>query len=74
MDPDLARFDTVWAAAGTANAVFPMAPATLRVLANATVTQIAVQPDEPRRPDPPRPTEPPEEPTEQQAAGAPSGA
>lgn len=42
MDPDLARYETVWAAAGTPNAVFPMAPNTLRVLANAVVTAIAV--------------------------------
>ncbi len=40
MDPDLARYETVWAAAGTANAVFPLAPNTLRVLANAVVTAI----------------------------------
>jgi prolyl-tRNA editing enzyme YbaK/EbsC (Cys-tRNA(Pro) deacylase) len=58
MDPDLGRFETVWAAAGTANAVFPLTPATLRVLSNAVVTQIAVRPESP----------------EQQAAGAPSGA
>ena len=41
MDPDLGRFETVWAAAGTPNAVFEVAPATLRALANATVTPIA---------------------------------
>jgi prolyl-tRNA editing enzyme YbaK/EbsC (Cys-tRNA(Pro) deacylase) len=45
MDPDLGRYEVVWAAAGTANAVFPVAPATLRVLANATVTPIAVERD-----------------------------
>ena len=72
MDPDLGRYETVWAAAGTANAVFPLTPATLRVLSDAVVTQIAVRPDEPRLPDEPR-QNPPEEPTEQQAAGAPSG-
>jgi prolyl-tRNA editing enzyme YbaK/EbsC (Cys-tRNA(Pro) deacylase) len=44
MDPDLGRYETVWAAAGTANAVFAVAPATLRVLANAIVTPIAAQP------------------------------
>jgi prolyl-tRNA editing enzyme YbaK/EbsC (Cys-tRNA(Pro) deacylase) len=43
MDPDLTRFEVVWAAAGTANAVFPVAPATLRVLTNAIVTQIAAE-------------------------------
>ena len=47
MDPDLGRFEKVWAAAGTANAVFPVAPGTLRVLANAVVTQIAAQPQSP---------------------------
>ena len=40
MDPDLGRFRTVWAAAGTDNAVFPVPPATLRTLANATVAPI----------------------------------
>jgi Cys-tRNA(Pro) deacylase len=41
MDPDLGRHDVVWAAAGKSNAVFPVSPATLRVLANAVVTPIA---------------------------------
>lgn len=41
MDPDLTRYETVWAAAGTANAVFPVAPSTLRILTGAVVTQIA---------------------------------
>ncbi len=41
MDPDLAHFETVWAAAGTPNAVFPLAPSTLRLLSNATVTPIS---------------------------------
>jgi prolyl-tRNA editing enzyme YbaK/EbsC (Cys-tRNA(Pro) deacylase) len=41
MDPDLGRYATIWAAAGTANAVFPVAPNTLRILANAVVTPIA---------------------------------
>jgi prolyl-tRNA editing enzyme YbaK/EbsC (Cys-tRNA(Pro) deacylase) len=41
MDPDLGRFETVWAAAGTANAVFAVTPNTLRVLANAIVTPIS---------------------------------
>jgi prolyl-tRNA editing enzyme YbaK/EbsC (Cys-tRNA(Pro) deacylase) len=40
MDPDLGRFQVVWAAAGTASAVFPVPPATLRILANATVAPI----------------------------------
>lgn len=40
MDPDLGRFPIVWAAAGLSTAVFPVPPATLRVLANATVAPI----------------------------------
>lgn len=40
MDPDLGRFPVVWAAAGTATAVFPAPPATLRSLSNATVAPI----------------------------------
>lgn len=40
MDPDLGRFATVWAAAGSPTAVFPVPPATLRTLANATVAPI----------------------------------
>jgi prolyl-tRNA editing enzyme YbaK/EbsC (Cys-tRNA(Pro) deacylase) len=40
MDPDLGRFQTVWAAAGSPTAVFPVPPATLRTLANATVAPI----------------------------------
>jgi prolyl-tRNA editing enzyme YbaK/EbsC (Cys-tRNA(Pro) deacylase) len=40
MDPDLGRFPVVWAAAGTPFAVFPVPPATLRILANATVAPI----------------------------------
>lgn len=41
MDPDLGRFPVVWAAAGTPTAVFPVSPATLRTLANATVAPLA---------------------------------
>lgn len=41
MDPDLGRYPVVWAAAGTATAVFPVPPATLRTLANAIVAPIA---------------------------------
>jgi prolyl-tRNA editing enzyme YbaK/EbsC (Cys-tRNA(Pro) deacylase) len=40
MDPDLGRFQTVWAAAGTPTAVFPVPPATLRMLSNAHVAPI----------------------------------
>lgn len=41
MDPDLGRFETVWAAAGLPTVVFPVAPGTLRMLADATVAPIA---------------------------------
>lgn len=44
MDPDLGRFQVVWAAAGTATAVFPVAPGALRSLANATVAPVAEEP------------------------------
>jgi hypothetical protein len=40
MDPDLGRYPKVWAAAGLATAVFAVPPATLRMLANATVAPI----------------------------------
>ena len=46
MDPDLGRYETVWAAAGLSTAVFEVPPATLRSLANATVAPIS----EDRRP------------------------
>ena len=41
MDPDLGRYPIVWAAAGTPTAVFPVSPATLRTLSNATVAPIS---------------------------------
>ncbi len=41
MDPDLGRYQVVWAAAGTSTAVFPVPPATLRTLSNAVVAPIA---------------------------------
>ncbi|HUP82749.1 MAG TPA: YbaK/EbsC family protein [Candidatus Limnocylindria bacterium] len=44
MDPDLGRFETVWAAAGTANAVFAVTPTALRILTNALVTPISAAP------------------------------
>ena len=44
MDPDLGRYATVWAAAGLPNAVFPVAPAILRMLADAHVAPIAEEP------------------------------
>ncbi len=59
MDPDLGRYDVVWAAAGTSTAVFPLAPATLRMLSNAVVTPIAAGSSPP---------------ISEQAAGASSGA
>jgi prolyl-tRNA editing enzyme YbaK/EbsC (Cys-tRNA(Pro) deacylase) len=46
MDPELGRFETVWAAAGLPTAVFPVAPANLRMLADAHVAPIAEVPVE----------------------------
>jgi len=49
MDPDLGRFEVVWAAAGLPTVVFPISPATLRMLADAHVAPIAeVRAMEPR--------------------------
>ena len=44
MDPDLGRYETVWAAAGLPTAVFPVSPGTLRMLADAHVAPIAEEP------------------------------
>ncbi len=44
MDPDLGLYSTVWAAAGLPTAVFPVAPAILRMLADAHVAPIAEEP------------------------------
>ncbi len=44
MDPDLGRYPVVWAAAGTPTAVFPVPPASLRLLANAIVAPITEEP------------------------------
>jgi prolyl-tRNA editing enzyme YbaK/EbsC (Cys-tRNA(Pro) deacylase) len=41
MDPDLGRYAVVWAAAGIDRAVFPIAPAALRDLTDATVAPVA---------------------------------
>ena len=41
MDPDLGRYPEVWAAAGHDRSVFPVSPAALRALTNATVAEIA---------------------------------
>jgi prolyl-tRNA editing enzyme YbaK/EbsC (Cys-tRNA(Pro) deacylase) len=49
MDPDLGRYPVVWAAAGLSTAVFPVPPATLLVLSNATVFPITEQPSEDRQ-------------------------
>jgi prolyl-tRNA editing enzyme YbaK/EbsC (Cys-tRNA(Pro) deacylase) len=46
MDPELGRYTTVWAAAGLPTAVFPIAPAILRMLADAHVAPIAEVPVE----------------------------
>jgi hypothetical protein len=51
MDPDLGRFETVWASAGTQNSVFEVPPATLRMLANAIVAPIAMDAPGERRSD-----------------------
>jgi prolyl-tRNA editing enzyme YbaK/EbsC (Cys-tRNA(Pro) deacylase) len=40
MDPDLLAFDEVWAAAGTPDAVFPIAPEALRQAAGAEVVDL----------------------------------
>lgn len=44
MDPDLGRYEIVWAAAGLPTVVFPVSPATLRMLADAHVAPIAEEP------------------------------
>ncbi|HLJ73991.1 MAG TPA: YbaK/EbsC family protein [Thermoanaerobaculia bacterium] len=40
IDEDLLRFDRIWAAAGTPNAVFELTPADLRRLTGGTVTNV----------------------------------
>jgi prolyl-tRNA editing enzyme YbaK/EbsC (Cys-tRNA(Pro) deacylase) len=47
MDPDLGRFTTVWAAAGLPTVVFPISPASLRLLADAQVAPIAEEQEPP---------------------------
>jgi prolyl-tRNA editing enzyme YbaK/EbsC (Cys-tRNA(Pro) deacylase) len=44
MDPDLGRYEKVWAAAGLPTVVFPVSPAILRMLADAHVAPIAEEP------------------------------
>ncbi len=41
LDRDLLQYQVVWAAAGTPNAVFPVAPDELQRIANATVVDLA---------------------------------
>jgi prolyl-tRNA editing enzyme YbaK/EbsC (Cys-tRNA(Pro) deacylase) len=41
MDPDLERYETVWAAAGQDRAVFPISPAELRGITDAVVAPVA---------------------------------
>jgi prolyl-tRNA editing enzyme YbaK/EbsC (Cys-tRNA(Pro) deacylase) len=43
LDETLTEFDTVWAAAGTPDAVFPIAPERIREIAGATVVDIRVE-------------------------------
>ncbi len=45
MDPALEGYEEVWAAAGTANGVFGIAPATLVMLSDALVAPCAQDPD-----------------------------
>jgi prolyl-tRNA editing enzyme YbaK/EbsC (Cys-tRNA(Pro) deacylase) len=47
MDPDLGRFSVVWAAAGLPTAVFPISPASLRLLADAQVAPIVEEQEPP---------------------------
>jgi len=43
LDETLLEFETVWAAAGTPEAVFPIAPERIRELSDATPTDVAVE-------------------------------
>ena len=43
MDADLLRFDIIWAAAGTPNAVFPITPTDLQRITGAQVAEIAAR-------------------------------
>lgn len=58
MDPDLGRFETVWAAAGLPTVVFPVSPATLRMLADAHVAPIAEKSEAFAEPPPSAPSAP----------------
>jgi prolyl-tRNA editing enzyme YbaK/EbsC (Cys-tRNA(Pro) deacylase) len=61
MDPDLGRFQVVWAAAGLPTAVFPVPPGTLRTLANAVVAPIT---------EVPQPVDPATDPARSDGTGA----
>lgn len=43
LDRDLMRYETIWAAAGTPNAVFPIAPAELARITGAPVVDLAAE-------------------------------
>jgi prolyl-tRNA editing enzyme YbaK/EbsC (Cys-tRNA(Pro) deacylase) len=43
LDETLLEFETVWAAAGTPEAVFPIAPERIRTLSDATPADVAVE-------------------------------
>ncbi|MFI5273897.1 MAG: YbaK/EbsC family protein [Ktedonobacterales bacterium] len=43
LDRDLMRYSTVWAAAGTPNAVFPIAPAELQRVTGARLVELAAE-------------------------------
>jgi Cys-tRNA(Pro) deacylase len=45
LDRDLLRYDEVWAAAGTPNAVFSIAPQRLAEIAGARVVELAAEPE-----------------------------
>jgi prolyl-tRNA editing enzyme YbaK/EbsC (Cys-tRNA(Pro) deacylase) len=74
MDPDLDRYQVVWAAAGTANAVFPVPPGTLRTLANAVVAPMTEESTAPPAPDDRSLGAPSENPTEYSSSSSPQGA
>jgi prolyl-tRNA editing enzyme YbaK/EbsC (Cys-tRNA(Pro) deacylase) len=59
MDPALDGYREVWAAAGTANAVFAIPPATLALLSDALVAPCAEPPAPAGPPGPPAPPAPP---------------
>jgi prolyl-tRNA editing enzyme YbaK/EbsC (Cys-tRNA(Pro) deacylase) len=40
LDEDLMQYDTIWAAAGTPNAIFELTPAQLQAMTGGTVAQV----------------------------------